>query len=268
MDVPARVYGQLDSGLFDAPSEDWWRPDTLLFLMRTTLNPVRTAYAREVLFERSKIDPSGRTALEIGCGGGYLTEEVAGMGFATTGIDPVATSVDAAREHAASRGLDIRYDIGRGESLPYGDETFDVVLCCDVLEHVRDPDRVVAEAGRTLKRGGIFFYDTLNRTWLSKIAAIGVCQRWKRWAILPERMHVWDMFIRPAELKRLLDRNGLAWQEHVGTRPNVSIPRVLGLLRKRARHELSYHELGEVFTLQRGTTLGVLYMGYAVKGGT
>ena len=106
---------------------------------------------------------------------------------------------------------------GSGEAIPCPDDSFDVVFCCDVLEHVRDAAKVIAEISRVLKPGGVFCYDTLNRTFLSRLVAIHIAQVWKRWAMAPPRLHVWEMFIRPKELKSLLGntawngRNTGAW---------------------------------------------------------
>jgi len=93
-------------------------------------------------------------------------------GFQVTGLDPAASSSRAARRHAAETGLQIRYEVGRGKSLPFGDIDFDIVCCCDVLEHVDDVGQVLREAARTLKPGGLFLYDTVNRTFLSKLVLI------------------------------------------------------------------------------------------------
>jgi 2-polyprenyl-6-hydroxyphenyl methylase/3-demethylubiquinone-9 3-methyltransferase len=87
----------------------------------------------------------------VGSGGGILTEEIAGMGFVTTGIDPSEQSITTASNHAKASGLDIRYDKGFGEHLPYGDNSFDAVFCCDVLEHVQDLPKVISEISRVLK---------------------------------------------------------------------------------------------------------------------
>jgi 2-polyprenyl-6-hydroxyphenyl methylase/3-demethylubiquinone-9 3-methyltransferase len=218
------------------------------------------------LFEVLKLDPRGKSALEVGCGGGMLCEEIARLGFETVGIDPSERSLQIARNHAKASGLRIRYQAGSGESLPYHDGAFDVVFCCDVLEHVRDLPKVVAEISRVLKPGGIFCYDTINRSFRSKLVAINISQRWKRWAFLPPGLHVWEMFIRPEEMKLLLRQNDLAWQEHRGLEPNVSLLSVLRCLRRRARGELGFRELGERLHLVETGNTGMMYLGYAIKG--
>src|SRR3990167_3842143 len=149
------------------------------------------------------------------------------MGFNTTGIDPSKQSVDTAKNHAKMEELDIKYDIGSGEKLPYQDASFDCVVCCDVLEHVRDLPQVILEISRVLKPDGTFFYDTLNRTFMSKLVAIKIWQEWKRWAFMPPNLNVWEMFIKPKEIKALLRQSGLEWKEHTGSNPNIPIFRLL-----------------------------------------
>jgi 2-polyprenyl-6-hydroxyphenyl methylase / 3-demethylubiquinone-9 3-methyltransferase len=254
-----------DNTLYEAEEETWWEADSVFYPLRTSINPVRTGYARKVFFEKLGIDPEGKTALEVGCGGGVLTEEIAGMGWRTTGIDPSKHSLIIARRHSQISGLDIRYDHGFGETLPYSSGSFDAVFCCDVLEHVQDLPKVIAEISRVLKDNGVFYYDTFNRTWISKLAAIKVCQDWKPWAILPHDFHVWEKFIKPKEMISLLRQNRMEWQEHRGIKLSVSIPRILTYLRRRSRSIWTYKELGESFILMESGYTGVMYLGYAIK---
>jgi len=222
-------------------------------------------YAKRKLIEELKIDPQATAALDVGCGGGFLTEEIARMGFDTTGVDPSERSVRAAADHARESGLNICYGTGAGESLPFEDRSFGAVFCCDVLEHVHDLPKVISEISRVLKPGGIFCYDTLNRTWTSLLAAIKISQVWKPWAYMPPNLHVWRMFIKPGEMKMLLRQNGLEWKEHRGLMPNVPIPRLLGYLRKRARGEWTYGELAGRVRMVESRVTAIMYMGYAVK---
>ncbi len=258
------VYSRIDNNLYNAAGDIWWKPDTILHLLKTSINPWRVGYSGNII-KKLGINPSGKTALEVGCGGGILTEEIRKMGFNTTGIDPSENSLQTARNHAAAGGLEIKYEQGTGERLPYPDQSFDCVFCCDVLEHVRDLPKVISEISRVLKPGGIFFYDTLNRTFISKLVAIKIWQEWKRWAFMPPNLHVWKMFIKPEEIKHLLSRNSLDWVEHKGSQPNVSIPKMLGYLRKRVKGEWTYEDLGKNFRLIESNDMNILYAGYALK---
>jgi 2-polyprenyl-6-hydroxyphenyl methylase/3-demethylubiquinone-9 3-methyltransferase len=115
------------------------------------------------------------------------------------------------------------------------------------------------------KPGGVFFFDTLNRTFLSKLVAIKIWQEWRITAFMPPRLHQWKMFIRPKELKGLLVRAGFEFKEFRGTSPNVSIPAMISVLRKRAKGKIGYKEFGQRFKLVESNDLKILYMGYALK---
>jgi len=263
--ISQAVYGLIDNAVYSIESDQWWHPESPWYQMIVTFNPARVGYAKKTLFDRLKIDPKGIAALEVGCGGGLMTEEVACMGFDTTGVDPSERSVLVAARHARDGGLNIRYLTGSGESLPFEDQSFGVVFCCDVLEHVRDLPKVISEISRVLKPGGVFYYSTLNRTLASLVGAIKVIQDWKTWAFMPPNLHVWRMFIKPREMKRLFRQNGLEWKEHRGMMPDVPIPRLLGLLRKRARGEWNYSQLASKVRMIESRVTAVMYMGYAVK---
>ncbi|HEX7502266.1 MAG TPA: bifunctional 2-polyprenyl-6-hydroxyphenol methylase/3-demethylubiquinol 3-O-methyltransferase UbiG [Acidobacteriota bacterium] len=265
--VTQETYERIDNDLYLAAGDVWRQPDSPFCLMQSSFNPARVGYFKRKLFAELNVDPQGKAALEVGCGGGILCEEIARMGFEVTGIDPAAQALRMAAGHARAVGLRIAYEQGSGEAIPYRDDSFDIVFCCDVLEHVRDVPQVVAEISRVLKPGGVFCYDTLNRTFLSKLVAINIAQVWKRWAFAPPNLHVWEMFIKPKELKSLLGRNNLEWKEHRGLGPNVSALKFLGYLRQRARGALTYKELGErLFAVESGN-LGIIYIGYAIKRG-
>jgi 2-polyprenyl-6-hydroxyphenyl methylase/3-demethylubiquinone-9 3-methyltransferase len=259
------VYKQIDNALYNKQGDIWWDENQCLHLLKSSVNPVRVGYFRTLLDQVLKFDYRGMAALDVGCGGGVLAEEFAAMSFHVTGIDPSEQSLNTARQHAQSMGLSIRYQQGTGESIPFADNTYPVVYCCDVLEHVRDLPKVIGEIYRVMKPGGVFFFDTLNRTFVSKLVAIKIWQEWKSTALMPPRLHEWRMFIRPEELRRLLVQAGFEFKEFRGTSPDVSIPKMISLLRKRAKGEIGYKELGQKFKLVESPDLKILYMGYAVK---
>jgi 2-polyprenyl-6-hydroxyphenyl methylase/3-demethylubiquinone-9 3-methyltransferase len=187
------------------------------------------------------------------------------MGFITTGIDPSEQSLNIAIRHAKDNNLNIKYEKRTGENLRFQNNSFDVVVCCDVLEHVRDLPKVISEISRVLKNGGIFIYDTFNRTFMSKLSAIKILQEWKRWAIMPPNLHEWGMFIKPDEIKFLLQENQLDWKEHLGLQPNISYLKMLHYLHKRAIGKLTYEEFGNKFLMVEASSKQIMYMGYAVK---
>ncbi len=263
--TPAEVYKQIDNSLYNEQGDIWWDENRILHLLKSSVNPARVGYFRRLLDGVLKFDYRGASALDVGCGGGILAEEFAAMGFQVTGIDPSERSLATARQHAQFLGVVIDYQRGTGESIAFADDAYRVVYCCDVLEHVRDLPKVISEIYRVTQPGGIFFFDTLNRTFVSKLVAIKIWQEWKGTAFMPARLHEWKMFIRPEELKELLADTGFEFRELRGTSPNVSVPKMISLLRQRAKGRIGFKELGQRFKLVESDDLKILYMGYAVK---
>lgn len=258
------IYNRINNKVYDEEGSRWWHPDFSLNLIKTILNPVRTGYSKKTI-NFLKLNSEGKAALEVGCGGGFFCEEIAGLGFQTFGIDPSRQSLAAASKHASDNGLDISYLEGTGEELPFPDSMFDIVFCCDVLEHVRDLPKVISEISRVLKPGGIFIYDTFNRTFLSWFVAIKVLQDWSRWAIMPPHLHEWGMFIKPEEIKKLLLQNHFSWKEHTGIMPDISVLKVWRYLHLRAKGKFTYEAFGRRFQMVESKFTNVMYMGYALK---
>lgn len=146
----------IDNAIYDRVSSTWWDEDGFMALLRTSVNPPRFDYFRDVLVERLRLEPARLRVLDVGCGGGLLSEAFAAMDCDVTGVDQSVPTLAAARAHAGRTGLSIRYLEGSAETLPFDAGTFDVVCCCDVLEHVDDPDVVVREISRVLKPGARF----------------------------------------------------------------------------------------------------------------
>ena len=262
--VPEAIYNRIDNDIYNIDGDKWWQKDFSLNLIKTIINPCRVGYAKNV-FEQLSMNPEQKLALEVGCGGGILSEEISRMGFITSGIDPSLKSLNAAKKHAKENNLKINYVHGIGEELPFEDNSFEVIFCCDVLEHVQDLPKVISEIRRVLKSGGIFLYDTFNRTFFSKISTIKILQEWKRWAIMPPDLHVWEMFIKPNEIKSLLNENQLDWIEHRGIKPNVPYVKMLVYLRERATGKLTYEEFGKKFKIIEGGSTQIMYIGFAIK---
>jgi 2-polyprenyl-6-hydroxyphenyl methylase/3-demethylubiquinone-9 3-methyltransferase len=255
----------VDNQLYDRLGETWWEDDSLLGLLRTAINPGRFGYMRRILTGELRMDPAGRTALDVGCGGGLLAEEFAGLGFDVTGVDPSAESLRTARAHAAASGLDIEYVEGTGEQLPFDDATFDIAYCCDVLEHVDDLQRTLDESARVLKPGGVYMYDTINRTRRSNLVMIKLFQEWESTAMMEPNLHDWNMFIKPDELVAALGRAGLDNQDLQGIGPARNPVSLILDMRRRARGELTFAEFGERNKMREQRDRSLLYAGYATK---
>jgi 2-polyprenyl-6-hydroxyphenyl methylase/3-demethylubiquinone-9 3-methyltransferase len=212
----------IDNKIYDQMADSWWNEDGFLHGLKA-INPVRFGYMKRVLLSDRGIDPAGVQVLEVGCGGGLLTEEFAQMGFQVTGLDPSQKSLEVARGHAAEMGLPIEYQLGTGEDIPFGNESYDIIYCCDVLEHVADLAKVISETARVLKPGGVYLYNTINRTFMSKLVVIKLLQEWAWSRVMPPDLHEWKMFIRPNELISLLSEHGLDNQELKGISPSASL---------------------------------------------
>jgi 2-polyprenyl-6-hydroxyphenyl methylase / 3-demethylubiquinone-9 3-methyltransferase len=255
----------VDNLLYDRSGDIWWNEHEPLSMLRTMLNPARFGFFREVLTEAGRIGPPGTTALDVGCGGGLMTEECARLGLRVTGIDPSARSVGTARQHAAQSGLTINYLAGVGERLPIASTSCDVALCCDVLEHVESPLVVIAEISRVLKPNGFFLYDTINRTLRSKIAVIGIFQRWAWVSCAPRDLHDWNKFIKPGELREMITSCGLEPGGIAGIKPHANPIDLIWQMRKRKRGKISYGELGRRMRMRADTDVSMSYMGWAIK---
>jgi 2-polyprenyl-6-hydroxyphenyl methylase/3-demethylubiquinone-9 3-methyltransferase len=257
------IVRQIDNAIYDQAGDIWWDENSPLSILNTSLNPARFPYFRDALVHLFDGSPSGKLALDVGCGGGLLAEEIARLGCRVTGIDPSTNSLATARTHATGAGLAIDYQQGAGEALPFEPGSFDIVFCCDVLEHVSSVAAVVGEIARVLKPGGVFLYDTINRTLVSKVAVIKLPQEWLKMA--PPNFHLWEMFIRPSELLAALDGSGLDSREIVGLRPGGNPLQLLWAMRRVKAGTMSYGEFGRRAQWSRTKSLAISYMGYAIK---
>jgi 2-polyprenyl-6-hydroxyphenyl methylase/3-demethylubiquinone-9 3-methyltransferase len=254
----------IDNDLYNRMASSWWSEDGLLNMLKTSVNPWRVPYFQRMLAQL-QIDPPGKSALDVGAGGGLLAEEFALMGFRVTGIDPSEQSIEAARAHARQSSLEIDYRVGYGDMLSFPNESFEVAYCCDVLEHIQNWDAVVGEVARILKPGGVFFYDTINRTRFSKIVAIKLMQEWQFTRYAPPNLHVWEMFITPDELNASFARHGLQNREIVGSQPGINPIQVIMAVRQFKAGKISATDLGRRMVLHESNNIAGSYMGYAVK---
>jgi 2-polyprenyl-6-hydroxyphenyl methylase / 3-demethylubiquinone-9 3-methyltransferase len=254
----------IDNAMYDRLSHTWWDETAFLNLLRSGLNPPRFGYMRRILTQELRLDPAGLEVLDVGCGGGLLAEEFAKAGCRVTGVDPSGESIAVARDHATGAGLEIDYSRAAGEELPFEDETFEVAYCCDVLEHVESVPRTTAEIARVLRPGGVFLYDTINRTTRSRLLMIKVAQDWKATAWAEPDLHDWEMFIRPPELELILAGAGFEVRDRVGIAPRSPLG-ALRAMRDRASGKIDYGELGRRMEMRESRDQSGLYAGYAIR---
>ncbi len=206
-----------DLTIYDAHAAEWWSDEVRWVRALRNMVPARLRH-----FDRY-MAWKGAQVLDLGCAGGFMAEALHDRGARVHAIDPASGAVAAAQAHAARTGRDIAYAVGVGEALPYADSSFDAVVCVDVLEHVGDWPRVLAEVARVLRPGGWFLFDTINRTALARIAVVGVAEGVLR--LLPRGTHDPALFIRPREIARHLEGQGFVLAPLAGLGPVGVTPR-------------------------------------------
>jgi 2-polyprenyl-6-hydroxyphenyl methylase/3-demethylubiquinone-9 3-methyltransferase len=207
---------------FDALGDSWWDEDGPMAPLHR-LTPVRVAWARDVAarhFGReAEAGPpfAGLAILDVGCGAGLFAEPLARLGGDVLGIDPAPASIGVARRHAEETGAKLSYRVATVEELAGEKTRFDVVAAMEVVEHVADPARFVAEAASLMKPGGLFLASTVNRTLRSFALAIVGAEYVLRW--LEPGTHRWEQFVTPEELAvatrqaglRVIERRGVSY---------------------------------------------------------
>ena len=212
-----------DVARFDALAQSWWDPEGPLRPLHK-FNPTRLVFIRDRVADHFGRDPlgpaplSGLTLLDIGCGGGLLSEPMARLGARVTGIDAGEANIGVARAHARESGLAIDYRHAKPEDLAAAGERFDVALNMEVVEHVANLDAFLDAACALLGPGGAMVTATLNRTLKAFALAVVGAEYLLRW--LPRGTHEWSRFVRPSELVQRLRRNDLDIAEVTGVTYN------------------------------------------------
>lgn len=242
--MPGSQQAEKDTQAAIFSSYDWWNHHCLLF----RINEQRCDYIEacvDRVFGRGAIKQ--QEGLDIGCGGGLICENLVRRGATVVGIDPSDQALRAAREHIIKSGLghNAWFVQGYAEALPFASGSFSVITCLDALEHVRDLQATIGEIARVLAPGGVFVFDTINRTFLARLALIWFGERFLRGGGLLPGLHNYQSFIKPGELRAALTASGLCVCELKGFMPRLSKGRL---------------------TLGPGWFTGISYIGYATKG--
>ncbi len=190
----------------------WWNPRGPMAALHK-FNPVRLGYIRDAATAHFSRDPkkldclSGLRILDIGCGGGILSEPLARLGAQVVGADPSEENIAVAAGHAKECGVSVDYRATTAEDLAAQREQFDIVLAMEVVEHVTNVEEFVATCASMVKPGGLMIAATLNRTMKSFALAIVGAEYILRW--LPKGTHQWEKFVTPDELERAVAATGL-----------------------------------------------------------
>jgi 2-polyprenyl-6-hydroxyphenyl methylase/3-demethylubiquinone-9 3-methyltransferase len=209
--APAASLDPSEVAKFTALAAEWWNPAGK-FAPLHKFNPVRLGFIRQTSISHftrapSAIAPfSGLSLLDIGCGGGLLSEPFARLGFAVTGIDPSPACIAVASGHAIEGGLQIEYESTTAEGFAAFDRTFDVVLSMETVEHVADLRSYIHACAKLVRPGGLIFVATLNKTLKALLLAKVGAEYVLRW--LPAGTHDWNRFVPPRTLQRLLEESG------------------------------------------------------------
>lgn len=216
MQQPTPPHATLDAGEVDRfarIASEWWDPNGK-FRPLHKIGPVRLGFVIEHLASHFTLPPSGLSRLtglkllDIGCGGGLISEPLARLGAHVTGIDPAPENVETARRHSAASGLTIDYRACLAEDLAAETAVFDAVLCLEVVEHVPDVPAFLKVCSGLVRPGGLMIVSTLNRTLKAYFLAIIGAEYILRW--LPVGTHQWERFVTPDELRRHLAAAGFA----------------------------------------------------------
>jgi 2-polyprenyl-6-hydroxyphenyl methylase/3-demethylubiquinone-9 3-methyltransferase len=212
-----------EAAFYQRLAAKWWDASGPFWPLHR-LNTVRIGYLRASLEQHfgASTNPmrplAGLRILDIGCGGGLLSEALAKLGADVHGVDIVEKNLSVARLHAESQGLVIRYQTGTAEELSQTGAQYDAVMNLEVVEHVADIGSFLAACCRLVRPGGLMAIATLNRTALAFLGAIVLGEYVMGW--LPRGTHRWSRFCKPKELERMLNQHGMDVIDRIGVRIN------------------------------------------------
>ena len=207
---------------FSKLAEEWWDPEGK-FAPLHKFNPVRISFIRKKLIHHYKLNPKSEKPfsklriLDLGCGGGLLTEPIKRLGAQITGIDASQKNIEIAKLHAKQMNLKINYIASAPEKLKIKTK-FDVILNMEIVEHVSDVDEFIKSCSKIIKKNGIMFIATINKTLKSYIQAIIGAEYVLRW--LPIGTHDWNNFLKPEDIENIAKKNGFKNEDLVGIKFN------------------------------------------------
>jgi len=242
---------KVNNAIYDTYGDRWYDADDDPVALLRAESKTKTPWIIERIQKHGLLN-SGTKVLDVGCGAGFLSNELAKQGLQVTGVDLSEESLKVAAKHDHTKS--VVYQSADAYHLPFADATFDVLTAMDFLEHVEHPDQVVKEFSRVLKPGGLFIFHTFNRNPLAHLIIIKLVE----WLVknTPKNLHVIHLFITPKELTKYCLDAKLVVQEMIGIKPvfsTIPIKNVFtGIVPKTLKFELT-------------KSLLLSYMGYSIK---
>lgn len=244
-------HAEINHAIYDTLGDLWYTADdnpiAMLRAVSRSILPWTVNHIENIYGKNKKLN-----ILDIGCGGGFLSNPLAQKGFRVTGIDLSINSLQIARKFDATRS--VKYIQADANSIPLKENQFDVITCMDFLEHVPDPAQTIAEAARLLKPGGYFFFHTFNRNFLADLIVIKLME----WFIknTPKNLHLKKMFITTKEMKSYLQKSAMQLVELKGLEPKLNLKSILKFIQGEVASDFSFAITDNVF---------ISYIGFAKK---
>lgn len=219
----ATTIDEAEVARFSALAAEWWNPAGK-FKPLHKFNPVRLSYIKEQVCQHFGRDPKAHDAfkglrfLDIGCGGGLLSEPMARLGAEVVGADASEVNIEVAKIHAAQSGVTVDYRATTSEALAEAGEAFDVILNMEVVEHVASVDLFMQSCCDMVQPGGLMFVATINRTAKARMLAIFMAEQVLRW--LPVGTHEYEKLVKPEELEAALTHGGMSLLDETGVTYN------------------------------------------------
>ncbi len=250
METGSSAHG-INNAFYEDLGDRWYEADDDPVALLRAEGKVKNPWVADRI--RMAFPQGAAQVLDIGCGAGFLANSLSDEGHQVQGVDVSLGSLKIA--HARDTSKRSAYQVADAYRLPFRDSSFDVVSAMDFLEHVDEPERVVAEAARVLKPGGLFFYHTFNRNWIAWLIVI----KGLEWFVrnTPRRMHVLPLFIKPSELSGFCNKNGMVVKEVTGICPEVGSRAFWKMLATRT--------VPKDFRFRLTPSLTISYLGYAQK---
>ncbi len=220
----------INNDFYETLHDSWYEETEHPVALLRAENRIRSPWIQQVIKEKM-----GEKAhvLDIGCGAGFLSNDLARAGHMVTGIDISVSSLETAKKYDTTKS--VTYLEANAYHLPFEEESFDVICALDVIEHVDDYTKLIQEGSRVLKKGGLFFFHTFNKNLASYILIIKGVDWFVKNA--PKNMHVYDLFVSPKNLRKSMQTCGIKVEQIRGLRPKFCQRAFLELLRKRTVNE-------------------------------